>query len=178
VHHQIADGTPPAVRTRIDELLKVVAPATVSVFEQLKADPGKSGGDNLNVEIGKLRIIRTVGLSSEVFSGLPWKVLQLLKRRAANETATEMREHPDLIRYGLMGCFFYVRSTEVIDDIYRGRASLITSASSPLPTHVTGLLKRPRRGGNIARTGAARDVGTARRVTCSTLARSGPFYLS
>ena len=77
VHHQIADGTPPAVRTRIDELLKVVAPATVSAFEQLKADPGKPGVDNLNVEIGKLRIIRTVGLSSEVFSGLPWKVLQL-----------------------------------------------------------------------------------------------------
>jgi hypothetical protein len=27
-------------------------PATVSVFEQLKADPGKPGVDNLNVEIG------------------------------------------------------------------------------------------------------------------------------
>jgi hypothetical protein len=93
VHRQIADSTPPAARARIDELLKVIEPATVSVFDQLKADPGKPGVDNLNIEIGKLQIIRAIGLNSEVFLGLPWKVLQLLKRRAANETATEIREH-------------------------------------------------------------------------------------
>jgi hypothetical protein len=29
--------------------LKVVEPATVSVFEQLRADPGKTGVDNLNI---------------------------------------------------------------------------------------------------------------------------------
>lgn len=71
VHRRIADGTPPAARARIDELLKVIEPATVSAFEQLKADPGKPGVDNLNVEIGKLQIIRAVGLSSEVLAGLP-----------------------------------------------------------------------------------------------------------
>jgi hypothetical protein len=125
VHRQIADGTPADARTRIDELLKVVEPATVSALEQLKADPGKPGIDNLNGEIGKLQIIRAVGLSSEAFSGLPWKVLQLLKRRATNETATEMREHPDLIRYGLMGCFLYVRGTEVTDYITRMAVELI-----------------------------------------------------
>jgi hypothetical protein len=103
----------------------VIEPATVSVFEQIKSDPGKPGVDNLNVEIGKLQTIRGVGLKSEVFSGLPWKVLQLLKRRATNETATEMREHPDVIQYGLMGCFLYVRSTEVTDDIARMAVELI-----------------------------------------------------
>ena len=35
-------------------------------FEQLKADPGKPGVDNLNVEIGKLQIIRAAGLKSDV----------------------------------------------------------------------------------------------------------------
>ena len=45
------------------------------MFDQLKADPGKPGVDNLNIEIGKLQIIRAIGLNSEVFSGLPWKVL-------------------------------------------------------------------------------------------------------
>jgi TnpA family transposase len=125
VHRKVADGTPSDARTRIDELLKVIAPATVSVFEQLKSDPGKPGVDNLNVEIGKLHLIRAVGLRSAVFSGLPWKVLQLLKRRATNETAMEMREHPALIRYGLMGCFLYVRRTEVTDDITRMAVELI-----------------------------------------------------
>ena len=95
------------------------------MFEQLKADPGKPGVDNLNVEIGKLQIIRAAGLRSDVFSGLPWKVLQLLKRRATNETATERQEHPDFIRYGLMESFLYVRSSEVTDDITRMAVELI-----------------------------------------------------
>jgi hypothetical protein len=125
VHRRIADGASSNTRTRIDELLKVIEPASISVFEQLKSDPGKPGVDNLNVEIGKLQIIRAVDIRRELFLGLPFKVLQLLKRRAANKTATEMREHPDLIRYGLMGCFLYVRSTEVTDDIARMAVELI-----------------------------------------------------
>ena len=64
----------------------MIEPATVSVFEQIKSDPGKPGVDNLNVETGKPHIIRAVGLKSDVFAGLPWKLLQLLKWRATNET--------------------------------------------------------------------------------------------
>jgi hypothetical protein len=48
-HRKIGDGAPAEARTRIDELLKVVEPATVCVFEQLRADPGKTGVDNLNI---------------------------------------------------------------------------------------------------------------------------------
>jgi hypothetical protein len=100
VHRSIADATPSDVRARVDELLKVIEPTTVSVFEQLKSDPGKPGVDNLNVETGKLQIIRAVGFKRDVFSGLPWKVLQPAEAAATNETATEMREHPGFIRYG------------------------------------------------------------------------------
>jgi hypothetical protein len=46
-------------------------------------------------------------------------VLQLLKRRAWNEKASEMREHPDAIRYALLGCFLHVRTMEVLDDVVR-----------------------------------------------------------
>jgi hypothetical protein len=46
-------------------------------------------------------------------------VLQLLKRRAWNEKASEMREHPEAIRYALLGCFLHVRSMEVLDDVVR-----------------------------------------------------------
>lgn len=49
IHRKIADGAPAEARTRIDELLKVVEPDTVSVFEQLRADPRKNGVDNLNI---------------------------------------------------------------------------------------------------------------------------------
>ena len=60
-----------------------------ALFETLKAEPGKPGVDNLQTEITKLHAIRAVGLEETLFVGVPWKVLQMLKRRASNEKASE-----------------------------------------------------------------------------------------
>ncbi len=109
----------------MDALLMVPEVGGVSSFETLKADPGKPGIDHLQTEIDKLCAIRAVGLETDFFAGIPWKVVQLLKRRATNETASEMREHPDGIRFALMGCFLYVRSMEVTDDVTRMAIELI-----------------------------------------------------
>jgi TnpA family transposase len=49
----------------------------------------------------------------------------MLKRRATNETASEMRDHPEGIRYALMGCFLSLRSMEVTDDVMRMAIELI-----------------------------------------------------
>ena len=46
-------------------------------------------------------------------------MLQMLKRRASKETAREMRDHSNVIRYALMACFLYVRAMEVTDDVTR-----------------------------------------------------------
>ena len=43
----------------------------------MKADPGKAGVDNLHAEIEKLTRIRAVGMGTEPFAAVPWKVLQL-----------------------------------------------------------------------------------------------------
>jgi hypothetical protein len=48
---------------------------------------------NLEREISKLKTLRAVGVPPEAFRSIPWKVLQMLKRRAWNEKASEMREH-------------------------------------------------------------------------------------
>ena len=39
IHRKIAEGAPAEARTLIEELLKVVEPDTVSVFEQLQSRP-------------------------------------------------------------------------------------------------------------------------------------------
>jgi len=85
---------PPDVRSHMDNLLLVSESAVISGFENLKADPGRPGVDNFQGEIGKLRAIRAIGLRAEPFAEVPWKVLQMFKRRATNEKASEMREHP------------------------------------------------------------------------------------
>ena len=56
-------------------------------------------------------------MPADPFALVPSKVLQTLKRRATNEIATEMRSHPDEIRYALMGCFLHVRGMEVTDEV-------------------------------------------------------------
>jgi hypothetical protein len=43
----------------------------------------------------------------------------VLKRRAWNEKASAVREHPEAIRYVLLGCFLHVRTMEVLDDVIR-----------------------------------------------------------
>ena len=90
IHRRIAETLPAEVRNRMDELLVVPAEGVASGFEALKHDPGKPGVENLQVELDRLRAIRAIGLGTEPFAGVPPKVLQALKRRAANEKASEM----------------------------------------------------------------------------------------
>jgi Domain of unknown function (DUF4158) len=125
IHRRIAAAIPFNVLSHMDNLLLVSESGVISGFENLKADPGRPGVDNLQSEIEKLRAIRAIGLRAEPFAEVPWKVLQMFKRRATNEKASEMREHPEGIRYALMGCFLHVRALEVTDDVTRMAIELI-----------------------------------------------------
>jgi hypothetical protein len=49
----------------------------------------------------------------------------VLKRGASKETASEMRDHSNVIRYALMASYLYVRAMEVTDDITRMAIDLI-----------------------------------------------------
>jgi hypothetical protein len=125
IQRHIAEAMPIEVRVRIDNLLMVPDADFVSEFERMKADSGKPGVDQLQAEIDKLRAIRAVGVPADPFALVPWKVLQTLKRRATNEIATEMRSHPEEIRYALMGCFLHVRGMEVTDEVTHMAVELI-----------------------------------------------------
>jgi TnpA family transposase len=109
----------PEVLVRLDALLLVESDASQSVFDQLKAAPSTPGVKNLQHELTKLQTLRGLGVPVAAFVGIPEKVLQLLKRRAANERAGEMRAHPPAIRYALLACFVHVHTMDVIDDAVR-----------------------------------------------------------
>lgn len=119
VHQQMTHGLDGKIRKDIDELLIVPAGEAFSPFEKLKASAGRPGVKNLQKEITKLQQLRSVGIVKERLMNAPFKVQKLLKRRATNETASKMREHPEDTRYGLMACFISIRTMEVIDDIVR-----------------------------------------------------------
>jgi hypothetical protein len=119
LYEQITARLPLEVQTQLDQLLVVPPDGVVSPFESLKADPANPSVDNLERETSKLKILRTLGVAPEAFRSIPWKVLQMLKRRAWNEKASEMREHPNGIRYALLASFAHVRLAEVTDDVVK-----------------------------------------------------------
>ena len=92
----------------MDDLLLVPESGVISGFEKLKADPGKPVVDNLQGEIGKLKLFapsasgRTICRSS-------------LEGAANVQTACYQRKGqrdaraPEGVRYALMGCFLHVR---------------------------------------------------------------------
>ena len=88
IYRQISGALAPEARAGIDALLVVPESAAVSGFEGLKADPGKAGVDNLQAETEKLRRIRAIGVGTSPFANVPWKVLQILKRRASRRRAS------------------------------------------------------------------------------------------
>jgi hypothetical protein len=125
MNRRIAAAIPLDVRSHIDKLLVVSESGRVSGFENLKADPGRPGIDNLQSEIAKLRAIRAMTSGQNHLSKFPGRWLQMFKRRATNEKASEMREHPESVRYALMGCFLHVRALELTDDVTRMAIGLI-----------------------------------------------------
>ena len=91
----------------------------MSAFEKLKAEPAKPSVENLKKKVTKLQTLRALGITAGHVADVPVQTQHLLKRRATNERASEMREHPAHIRSTLMACFVHVRTSEVVDDITR-----------------------------------------------------------
>ena len=116
-YQQIFSRLSTETQTQIDKLLSVKENETLTDFEKLKTSSSKPGVQNLAKEIKKLKILRSVELPENIGTFVPPKILKLLSRRAKNEKAGEMRNHPAAVRYSLMACFLLTRQAEIIDDI-------------------------------------------------------------
>jgi len=117
VRHKITRQLDDKARKAIDGILTVPEGESFSIFEKLKGSARTSSVKNLQREIIKLQQLRSIGISKECLRDVSFEIQKLLKQRANNETASEMRNHPDEVRYGLMACFISIRTVEVIDNI-------------------------------------------------------------
>ncbi len=89
---------------------------TVS-FGDMKADPERVGMDSLLKKIDKFSFMRLQHLGIETFASFNGEVLQRYRQRVNSETAREVKQHPDTIRYGLCAIFLYWRQWEIIDGL-------------------------------------------------------------
>jgi Tn3 transposase DDE domain/Domain of unknown function (DUF4158) len=86
-------------------------------FSDLKADPGRVGLESLLSEVAKLQSIRQLALSPKLFESISPKVLEIYKLRVAAELPSQLRAHPEAIRYTLFAAFCYLRSQEITDSL-------------------------------------------------------------
>ncbi|MEK4787976.1 MULTISPECIES: Tn3 family transposase [Bacillus] len=90
---------------------------TILSFRELVSDPGRIGLDSLLQEIEKLQIVRDIQLPSDLFYGVPPKMIRTYRQRAVSEDIRELRRHPDPIRYTLLAAFFWCRGREITDNL-------------------------------------------------------------
>jgi Tn3 transposase DDE domain len=124
------------VRRTLDHLLAVGPDASQSPFDQLKTEPSAPGVKPLHQEVTKLQRLRAIGVPADACADVPFKILQLLKRRAQHEHAGQMRAHPDPIRHALMACFIHARTMKVTDDVVRMLLEVIRRIETQTEKHL------------------------------------------
>lgn len=124
--NRINKGLNPNTKALIDGLLSVAeddvdgSAALSNTFSSviwLKDDTGKVGLDRILQAIKKINYLRDLGIPSELLASLPAKWMQKYYRRAASESAWELRRHPDVICYALAAVFCWQRQMEITDDL-------------------------------------------------------------
>lgn len=68
----------------------------------------------MEIEVKKLLAIQHLQIPNDLFKQIPPKLIKKYRLRAATETITELRAHPELIRYTLLAILFWHRLAEII----------------------------------------------------------------
>ena len=111
----VADRLDPEVDQRLDGLL--ADDGTRAAFTRLAADPGRVGLESLLAEIDKLNVVRALALPADLLRGVHADLVKRFRRRAAVETAWELRRHPERTRLPLLAFYCLPREAENVDGL-------------------------------------------------------------
>ena len=112
---RVADRLDAGMRDRLGALLADDGGSTA--YARLAADPGRVGLESLLAEIAKLERLRALSLPSDLLRGLHPDQAKRFRRRAAVESAWELRRHPERIRLPLLAFWCAPREAEVVDGL-------------------------------------------------------------
>jgi TnpA family transposase len=110
---------PERTKQHIDTLLspKEQTEASHLGFHTLKFDPARPSLETVLKELEKLDTINRLALPPNLFRQVPAKMLSTYRLRAGTESISELRQHPEPIRYTLVAAFCYERRGEIIDGL-------------------------------------------------------------
>jgi hypothetical protein len=112
---RVADRLDAGMRGRLSALL--VDDGDGNAYARLATDPGRVGLESLLAEIAKLKQLRALALPSDLLRGLHSDQAKRFRRRAAVETAWELRRHPERIRLPMLAFWCVPRQAEVVDGL-------------------------------------------------------------
>src|SRR3954468_42443 len=112
---RVADRLDAGLRARLDALLADDGGGTA--FARVAADPGRVGLESLLAEIAKLDLLRGLALPAGLLRGVHPDQVKRFRRRAAVESAWELRRHPERIRLALLAFWCAPREAEVVDGL-------------------------------------------------------------
>ncbi|HEX6012538.1 MAG TPA: DUF4158 domain-containing protein, partial [Geminicoccaceae bacterium] len=115
VLQRVAGRLDAGTRGRLDALLADNGDGTA--FARLVADPGRVGLESLLAEIGKLEMLRALALPPDLLRSLHPGQIKRFRRRAAVESAWDLRRHPERIRLPLLAFYCVPREGEVVDGL-------------------------------------------------------------
>lgn len=88
-----------------------------TMWQDLKAEPGKAGLDSVKKAAARLGSLREVGLPDYLFKDVPPKLAERYAKRAAVEEPFELRRHASPLKCTLMSAFLHRRSEDLTDHL-------------------------------------------------------------
>jgi len=116
---RIAARVDAAAIERLEALIAVSDDADdgEDVLALIKAAPGNVSLDTMLAEIAKLEAIRAIGLPSDLFADVAPSVVAGWRARAAVESPSHLREHPQPTKLALLCALLMMREREVTDTL-------------------------------------------------------------
>ncbi len=100
-----------------DDDLDAVAVEELPLLARIKQAPGNVSLETMLVEIDKLEAVRAVGLPEGLFADVAAKVVAGWRSRAAVESPSHLRSHPESVRWALLAALLHERHREITDTL-------------------------------------------------------------
>ena len=89
----------------------------VYYLRHLKQDAGNVSLESILEEVKKINCIQQIELPKTLFNGISHRILEKYKTRIMSERPSEIRDHPDSMKYTTLSIFCYVKNQEIIDNL-------------------------------------------------------------
>lgn len=86
-------------------------------LRHLKQDAGNVSLESILEEVKKINCIQQIELQKTLFNGISHRILEKYKTRIISERPSEIRDHPDPMKYTTLAMFCYVRNQEITDNL-------------------------------------------------------------